>query len=189
MNFVRSFKKTNPNKPNLLDAQMNVTSLITVDYENKSNCKLCENKPNTNPIKPNFRKAKMNIALYSETNYERKGLYGCRKNKPKQTQFKLEAQRRPLRVSFLESSNRGPIKPNFKRANIPDSVETELMKYSWIALTHLNAIMCCFTAESQALNTLDICPMASLSSHLYGRAPCDSSPDDPADLTLRNTVW
>ncbi len=41
------------NKPNLLNAQMNLTSLITVDYENKPNCKLCENKPNTNPIKAN----------------------------------------------------------------------------------------------------------------------------------------
>jgi len=41
------------NKPNLLDAQMNVTSLITAYYENKSNWKLGENKPNTNPIKAN----------------------------------------------------------------------------------------------------------------------------------------
>jgi hypothetical protein len=38
------------NKPNLPDAQMNLTSLITVDYENKSNCKLGENKPNSKPI-------------------------------------------------------------------------------------------------------------------------------------------
>jgi len=37
------------NKPNLLDAQMNVKSFHTVDYENKSNWKLGENKPNTNP--------------------------------------------------------------------------------------------------------------------------------------------
>jgi len=57
--------------------------------------------------KPNFQNGKMNIALYPETNYERKGLYSCRKNKAKQTQFKLEAQRRSLRVSFLESSNQG----------------------------------------------------------------------------------
>jgi len=27
----------------------------------------------------------------------------------KRTQFKLEAQRRPLRVSFLETANQGPI--------------------------------------------------------------------------------
>jgi len=41
------------NKPNLLNAQMNVTSLITVDYENIANRKLGENKANTKPIKPN----------------------------------------------------------------------------------------------------------------------------------------
>ncbi len=41
------------NKPNLLDALMNVTSFYTVDYENKSNWKLGENKANTKPIKAN----------------------------------------------------------------------------------------------------------------------------------------
>ena len=34
------------NKPNLPDAQMNVTSLYTVDYENIANWKLGENKAN-----------------------------------------------------------------------------------------------------------------------------------------------
>jgi len=43
------------NKPNLLDTQMNVSSVLTKDYENKSNWKLGENKANTNPIKPNFK--------------------------------------------------------------------------------------------------------------------------------------
>jgi len=38
------------NKANLLDAQMNVNNLLTKEYEDISNCKLCENKPNTNPI-------------------------------------------------------------------------------------------------------------------------------------------
>ena len=50
------------NKPNFPNAQMNVTSFYTVDYENIANCKLGENKANTNPIqsqyKPNSRKAK-----------------------------------------------------------------------------------------------------------------------------------
>jgi len=41
------------NKPNFLDALMNVTSFYTVDYENIANWKLGENKPNTNPIKAN----------------------------------------------------------------------------------------------------------------------------------------
>jgi hypothetical protein len=43
------------NKPNLPKAQMNVTSLITVDYENKSNWTLGENKPNTNPIQTQYK--------------------------------------------------------------------------------------------------------------------------------------
>jgi len=43
------------NKPNFLDALMNVTSFYTVDCENKSNWKLPENKPNTNPIKANTK--------------------------------------------------------------------------------------------------------------------------------------
>ena len=38
------------NKPNLLNTQMNVTSLITVDYENIANWTLGENKPNSKPI-------------------------------------------------------------------------------------------------------------------------------------------
>jgi len=33
------------NKPNLLDAQMNVNTYSTTDYENKSNWTLGENKP------------------------------------------------------------------------------------------------------------------------------------------------
>jgi hypothetical protein len=38
------------NKPNLLNALMNVKSFHTVDYENKSNWKLGENKPNQTQI-------------------------------------------------------------------------------------------------------------------------------------------
>ena len=50
------------NKPNLLDSQMNIISVLTRGYENKSNWTLGENKPNSNPIqsqsnpiKPNFK--------------------------------------------------------------------------------------------------------------------------------------
>jgi len=48
------------NKPNLLNARMNVTSFYTVDYENKSNWKLGENKPNSKPIKANTNPIKAN---------------------------------------------------------------------------------------------------------------------------------
>ena len=37
--------KTKPNKANLLDAQMNVNTVITEDYENERLCRRRENKP------------------------------------------------------------------------------------------------------------------------------------------------
>jgi len=72
LKLINQFESIMQNKPNLLDAQMNVTSFYTVDYENDNTFRLPENKANTNPIlsaialakaeqsqyKPNFRKAK-----------------------------------------------------------------------------------------------------------------------------------
>ena len=70
------------NKPNFLDALMNVTSFYTVDYQNIANCKLGENKPNTNPIKPNFRKAQMNLSSVIRKDYENELLRRLSENKP-----------------------------------------------------------------------------------------------------------
>ena len=41
------------NEPNFPKSQMNVTKVLTRDYGNISNCKLCENKANTKPNKAN----------------------------------------------------------------------------------------------------------------------------------------
>ena len=48
--YVRNYKLFMQNKANLLDAQMNITSLITIHYEKLSDWTLGENKPNSNPI-------------------------------------------------------------------------------------------------------------------------------------------
>jgi len=58
------------NKPNLPDDQMNVTVFYAKDYKNKSNCKLCENKPNTKPIKANLLNAQMNVNKVLTKDYE-----------------------------------------------------------------------------------------------------------------------
>jgi hypothetical protein len=52
------------NKPNSLKAQINASSVLTKDYENKSNRTLCENKPKTNPIKANFEKNECKVLCY-----------------------------------------------------------------------------------------------------------------------------
>jgi hypothetical protein len=43
------------NKPNLPVPQMNVSSVLTKDYENDNTFRLPENKPNTNPIRTQFK--------------------------------------------------------------------------------------------------------------------------------------
>jgi hypothetical protein len=45
------------NKPNFKMARINITSIMTKNYENKSDPTLGENKPNSNPNKPNLPKA------------------------------------------------------------------------------------------------------------------------------------
>ena len=44
------------NKPNLLDAQMNVNTVITMNYEQITMNNANKNKPNSNPNKPNFKR-------------------------------------------------------------------------------------------------------------------------------------
>ena len=41
------------NKPNLMDTQMNVSTVLTKDYERNDVFAVPENKANSNPIKPN----------------------------------------------------------------------------------------------------------------------------------------
>jgi hypothetical protein len=80
------------NKPNFLDAQMNLTSLITVDYENKSNWKLGKNKANTKPLKANLLDAQMNVTSVITMDYVN--------------------EQRTMNNERLCKTN--PIKPNFK---------------------------------------------------------------------------
>ena len=63
---------------------MNVTSIITTDYENMSNWAICENEPKTNP---NFETTKTNANLFAKKDYEKNRDFGLRQNKAKQTQF------------------------------------------------------------------------------------------------------
>jgi len=72
------------NKPNLLDAQMNVSSILTTDYENKSNWTLGENKPNSNPI---CQRVKLMQSVYLQRIMKKNAAKGYEKTKPKQTQF------------------------------------------------------------------------------------------------------
>ena len=95
--------QTNPkrtqNEPKLKKAKMNVTSIITKGYENKSNWAICENEPKTNPIKvadAPWRANKM----------------------PKQTQLKpIKANIMPKQTQFK------PKQTQFQRCQMQDTAE------------------------------------------------------------------
>jgi len=70
------------NKPNLLDAQMNLNIYYTKAYNNETAFRWGKNKPNSNPIKPNLQKAKMNVNLYVIEDYRKKDDFIVRINKP-----------------------------------------------------------------------------------------------------------
>jgi hypothetical protein len=83
------------NKPNLPDAQTNVSPFLTRDYENQRRLRTMKNKPNqtqSNPIqsqyKPNSRKTKMKLNFYSTKDYENEQLCPRRDINPIKPNFK-----------------------------------------------------------------------------------------------------
>jgi len=70
------------NKPNLLDAQMNVSNIITRNYQNFIPLAGYKNKPNSNPIKPNLVRRRRIANVYVTKDYRKKDDFVVRINKP-----------------------------------------------------------------------------------------------------------
>jgi len=103
---------------------MNLSLLITMDYENKRNWTLGQNKPNSNPIKPNFQKAQMNVSSLITKDYRKKDDFVVRINKPNSNTIsekpKMNANvfvtKDYKNDSALRPKKTNPNKANFKRA-------------------------------------------------------------------------
>jgi len=105
---------SNPIKANFRKAQMNVNSLITKDYRKKDDFAVRKNKPKTKPILSAVGGLQMNLNFYLTKDYNNEQRTTNNERLCKTNPIKLEANlplrgRRSLRVSFSESSNRGPI--------------------------------------------------------------------------------
>ncbi len=85
--LFNQFESIMQNKPNLLNALMNVNTIITKHYENKRLSRRRENKPNTKPIKANTnpipKKPKMNENLFATKVYENITTFRLEQNKAK----------------------------------------------------------------------------------------------------------
>ena len=74
---------SNPIKPNLRKAQMNVNSIITKDYRKNDDFVVRINKPN---LVRRRRIPKMNVNASSQKDYENKTAFRPKKTNPIQTQ-------------------------------------------------------------------------------------------------------
>jgi hypothetical protein len=66
-----------------------------MDYENKSDWTLGENKPNSNPNKPNLLKAKMNVNSFIKKDYRKNDAFAVQKNKPNSNPIKANFRSLP----------------------------------------------------------------------------------------------
>ncbi len=97
------------NKPNLLDALMKVSSVLTKDYENKRLCRCVKTKPiqtqykaNTNPIS---ERPKMNENLFATKVYENITTFRLEQNKPNTNPIsKAAPTHSPSKAQILEFS-------------------------------------------------------------------------------------
>jgi hypothetical protein len=70
---------SNPIKPNLQKAKMDVNLYFIEDYRKNDDFAVQKNKPNSNPISS---KAKMNANAFSQKDYENETAFRPQKNKP-----------------------------------------------------------------------------------------------------------
>jgi hypothetical protein len=94
LKLFNQFESIMQNKPNLLNAQMNVSSVLTKDYENKrlrrcvkTNPIQTQYKANTNPI-PEM--PKMNVNSFITKEYRKKDDFAAQKNKPNSNPIKAK---------------------------------------------------------------------------------------------------
>jgi hypothetical protein len=101
------------NKPNFQKSQMNINSLLTIDYENISDWTLGENKPNSNPNKPNLPDAQMSVNSILTKDYRKKDDFLVRINKPNfrngQNERKLNFNNGLHKKRFFRSPKTNPI--------------------------------------------------------------------------------
>jgi len=70
------------NEPNFRKSQMNVTDLLTMNYEKMDTWSSGKNEPKTNPNEPNFKKAKMKLTVSYTKGYENISNWAICENEP-----------------------------------------------------------------------------------------------------------
>ena len=115
---------------------MNVNSLLTSYYENKSDWTLGQNKPNSNPIKPNFQKAKMNVNLNLTRDYRKKDDFPVQKNKPNSNPISEKAKMNANLYVIEDYENEAAFRPQNNKPN-QTQFQTHCLSKLFLAFTFL----------------------------------------------------
>jgi len=133
------------NKPNFRKSQINVNSLITIDYENKCNWTLGENKPNSNPIKPNFRKVKMNVSSLITKDYRKKDDFAVRKNKANSNPISVKPKMNVNLYVIEDYENETAFRPQKNKPNQTQFLVKDLIALVKTSCAPLWALLQCFS--------------------------------------------
>jgi hypothetical protein len=71
------------NEPKFRKSQVNVNTVITMNYEQMDTWSIRKNEPKTNPNEPKSKKAKMNVTSIITKDYENKSNWAICENEPK----------------------------------------------------------------------------------------------------------
>jgi len=113
------------NKPNLLDAKMNVNSLVTMNYKIFIPLAGQKNKPNSNPI---AERVKLMQSLYLQRIIKKNAAKGYEKTKPKQTQF-LKRPKMNVNICYTKVYNNvTAFRPKKTNPTKPISIQKKLAK-------------------------------------------------------------
>ena len=91
------------NEPKFRKNQMNVTDLLTRNYDQMDTWSIGKNEPKTNPNEPKFKKAKMNVNKVSTKEYEKKLNWALYENEPNSNP--ISAKKMPKQIQYKTITN------------------------------------------------------------------------------------
>ena len=81
---------------------MRLSIYLQMDYENKRNWTLGQNKPNSKPIKPNLQNTQMSVNSILTKDYERNDIFAVPENKANSNP--IQTQTKPISESYPKSA-------------------------------------------------------------------------------------
>ena len=137
--YVRKNKPFLTNKANFPESQMNVTEVLTKDYESQTLSERGKNKANSKPNKANLLNAQMNVSTFLTKDYENIANCALAENKPNTKPIQTQSNPIPSRKE-RPGRSRGTFFENVSITNIEDPPSVWRNQYRISACDGFNLI-------------------------------------------------